>query len=162
MPYKDPEKRREYERQWRARNGAKSREIKRRFYHSNRENQVNRVKQYQAENREKVSAYSRETEYRGRKHGLARGEFEIMLEEQNGRCKLCGTPTPEGDLHIDHDHKTGLVRGLLCRPCNAGPGMFHDSPEELRRAIDYIERHNDRESCRTPGRASRGKGRLVR
>lgn len=161
MPYKDPEKRREYEREWRKKNGAKVREKARKFYHSNRENQVRRVKNYQERNKSTVLEYSRKTEYRGRKYGLARGEFEEMFAEQEGRCKLCGSPTDSADMHIDHDHRTGLVRGLLCRSCNAGLGMFHDNPEELRKAIAYIEKHYDRKSCRDARGGSRRESGLL-
>lgn len=52
-----------------------------------------------------------------RRYGITQEDYIKMWEEQDGKCKLCGKK-PEGYLDIDHDHKTGRVRGLLCRGCN--------------------------------------------
>lgn len=62
---------------------------------------------------------------------------------QNNRCAICGTPemyAPRGRLHLDHDHNTMIVRGLLCGNCNAGLGQFKDEPGRLRAAIKYLYR----------------------
>jgi formate dehydrogenase maturation protein FdhE len=61
-----------------------------------------------------------------------------LLEEQDGLCAICYGVVPAS--HIDHDHQTGQLRGLLCNSCNRGLGYFHDDPEALRAAADYIER----------------------
>ena len=45
------------------------------------------------------------------------------------------------DTHIDHDHKTGKIRSILCNKCNVGLGMFNDDTAVLRRAAKYIEKH---------------------
>lgn len=60
------------------------------------------------------------------------------LEKQKS-CAICGKP-PRARLQIDHNHKTGKYRGLLCDNCNIGLGHFKDSPELLRKAIDYLKR----------------------
>jgi len=52
-----------------------------------------------------------------------------------GTCEICGTETV---VTVDHDHRTGDIRGKLCRRCNSGLGFFRDSPERLRRAIEYL------------------------
>jgi hypothetical protein len=69
-------------------------------------------------------------------------DLDALLGEQNGKCAICGIllDGPKA-FQIDHDHATGKVRGALCPPCNIGLGAFHDSPEVLRSAIDYLERH---------------------
>lgn len=80
-----------------------------------------------------------------RKFGISAEEYMLLLDEQDGRCKIClRTPEEVGDkgcprLAVDHDHETGAVRGLLCRPCNAGLGHFQDSPELMASAINYLK-----------------------
>ena len=63
-----------------------------------------------------------------------------MVEEQEGKCFLCGS-FPSGKdskLHVDHNHTTGEIRKLLCRPCNVGIGMFKEDPALLLKVIQYI------------------------
>ena len=50
--------------------------------------------------------------------GVGDDEYEWMLAEQGGVCAICGSPPKSRRLHVDHDHKTGAVRGLLCFRCN--------------------------------------------
>lgn len=70
-----------------------------------------------------------------------------MVEVSGNRCSICGDPPdPNGKraasrLHVDHDHVTGKVRGLLCLSCNAGIGYFKDDITRLHAAVAYIERH---------------------
>lgn len=72
------------------------------------------------------------------------GVHDVLLAyaRQNCRCAICGIPEKECDkaLRIDHDHRTGKFRGLLCGPCNMALGNAKDSPNILREAADYIER----------------------
>lgn len=77
------------------------------------------------------------------KYGLTEATFDEMLERQGGGCGICGTQEPQGRgqrLHVDHDHKTGQVRGLLCTSCNNGLGRFHDDVDLLRAAVAYLQR----------------------
>ena len=60
-----------------------------------------------------------------------------MLADQDGKCAICTKPFP-GRIAIDHDHRTGRVRGLLCTSCNTGIGKLGDDPELLLRAISYL------------------------
>ena len=80
-----------------------------------------------------------------RKYGITIGEFEKLLEEQSFRCAICRTDDwgRHNKPHIDHDHKTGRVRGLLCSRCNMGLGMFLDNPARLSSAIAYLSHHTD-------------------
>lgn len=74
-------------------------------------------------------------------YGLEPGEYERLYAEQGGKCAICQRATGKTKrLAVDHDHETGLVRGLLCGPCNQLVGYFKNSPETFRRAADYLER----------------------
>lgn len=89
---------------------------------------------------------SRNAQYK-RYYGISLAEYGEMLLAQNGVCAICqkpeenkigGKPTP---LAVDHCHKKGGVRKLLCAKCNQGLGSFKDDPELLRRAAEYLELH---------------------
>ena len=73
-------------------------------------------------------------------YGISYSEYKIMLVCQNGACAICGT-TDTGkrkSFHVDHDHDTGMVRGLLCGNCNSGIGNLRDDIGLLKRAIEYL------------------------
>jgi hypothetical protein len=68
-------------------------------------------------------------------------DFERLLETQRGVCAICKKARPENrTLHVDHDHKTGRVRGLLCFRCNNALGDFEEKYELFQLAADYLER----------------------
>jgi len=72
-------------------------------------------------------------------YGLGPGEYETLFQAQRGRCAICGG-TRRQRLSVDHCHKTGIVRGLLCRMCNGRLlTSARDRPEVLRAAADYLE-----------------------
>jgi hypothetical protein len=76
-----------------------------------------------------------------RKYGVTFARYAELLKEQHGCCAICGRPEPPTRmLDVDHDHKTGQVRGLLCTSCNRVIGHTGDSPTILRSAADYLER----------------------
>jgi hypothetical protein len=72
-------------------------------------------------------------------YGLLKGEYEALFKAQDGRCAIC-RQTRSQRLSVDHDHKTGLVRGLCCRLCNGRLlTAARDKPEVLRSAAEYLE-----------------------
>lgn len=78
-----------------------------------------------------------------RKYGLTIEEYDEIMERQDGGCAICHATPEEGSgrwerLHVDHDHATERVRGILCHNCNSGLGHFKDDPELLRAAIHYL------------------------
>ena len=74
------------------------------------------------------------------KYGITEEIYEKILATQKGVCAICGNHQRYKRLAVDHSHKTGQVRGLLCENCNRGIGRFFDSPFRLRKAADYLDR----------------------
>ena len=74
-------------------------------------------------------------------YGITRRFVEMMTKDQDGKCALCGNPPDDKKktLQIDHCHKEGMVRGLLCINCNLGLGHFKHDPALLHAAIKYLE-----------------------
>lgn len=77
---------------------------------------------------------------RRQKFGLTPEQVEVMRVQQNGTCAGCQCALARANECIDHCHVTGKVRGLLCKACNIGLGMFKDQASTLRRMADYVER----------------------
>lgn len=77
------------------------------------------------------------------KYGITVEDYDRMQSDQNNLCLLCCRPNKNfwgNNLVIDHCHKTGKVRGLLCDKCNKGLGQFEDSIKVLQKAIKYLKR----------------------
>jgi Recombination endonuclease VII len=77
-----------------------------------------------------------------RQYGISAAEFDELIQSQGGGCAICRSPVGDGidrPLYVDHCHKSGRVRGLLCSSCNFGIGKFRDDVALLARAIDYLE-----------------------
>lgn len=107
-----------------------------------RDAQKVRRRAYVDNNREAVSDRNRRLKY-----GISGAETRAMLEAQSGGCAVCreairlvGEKSSPGLAHVDHDHATGQVRGLLCRGCNWAIGQMKDSPSRLRAAAAYLEK----------------------
>jgi Recombination endonuclease VII len=119
------------------------------WYRKNRKREIARVKAWQranpdrqkvwrAKNRDRLNKQLREIHLRN-KFGLTPDEYDRILETQGGVCALCESPpTPGISLHVDHDHGTGEIRGLLCVRCNNALGLFREDPDLLKRAARYI------------------------
>lgn len=83
-------------------------------------------------------------------YGISPADYDAMLTQQNRRCAICGKEpdtTPRNPqinrLHVDHDHATGKVRGLLCVKCNLGIGYFGESAPTMEKAMAYLRKHNE-------------------
>lgn len=138
-------KRREYMRSYRARNPDKVKQ-----WQSTSEGR-RKVKGPSPNRREYLRArYRDDPEYRAgqlartrknhllRRYGITAAEREALFDAQGRRCPICRTG--EGPWHVDHDHKTGLVRAVLCRACNVLLGAARENVSTLRAAIDYLQR----------------------
>lgn len=121
-----------YTREYKAEHPERASEIQsaatRRWYMKNRDAQLEKSR------RQRFDSY-----------GLTQDEYEALLAMQGGLCAICRHPETARhqsgqvrSLAVDHDHATGLVRGLLCTNCNHGLGKFKDDPELLRQAITYL------------------------
>lgn len=79
------------------------------------------------------------------KFGITKDHWQKMLTSQNGACAICRKIFDRSDnTHVDHDHQTGRVRGLLCRKCNFAVGLLSDDPGTFDRAAKYL-RDNQKE-----------------
>ena len=129
--------------QYKKNNKEKQKEWSRRWRESNREKCRGYTKRWKADNREK----SRKIDANARlkmAYGITTVEYELLLSKQSGCCAICGKSDTEYKrrLHVDHDHLTGNIRGLLCVRCNSGLGNFQENPLLLDKAKEYIREHS--------------------
>lgn len=76
-----------------------------------------------------------------RTYGISRDQYEALLVDQGGVCAICGQPErTTRRMAVDHDHKTGKIRGILCHGCNTGLGAMREKAEVMAAAIRYLER----------------------
>lgn len=123
---------------------------KRRQYEAKPELYQARQDRYREKNRQQVKASARKHALK-KKYGLTEEALLEKMARQGGRCPICGVELAGGthkpnSPHIDHNHATGRVRDVLCHRCNIGLGSFGEQPAALRRAAEYLERHNAFES----------------
>lgn len=117
---------------------------------------IARVKRWQQENAGRLNAYRREYNkrperkaseragYLRRKYGLTLEDYERMFEAQAGVRAICGEARPEErTLHVDHDHETGVIRGLLCFRCNQAIGSLQEDHDVFQAAADYLDRDEE-------------------
>lgn len=98
-----------------------------------------RTRDWRAKNPERDQQMRRLT--RTRRYGITPEIFDSILTDQNRKCALCCKAlTKPKDIHIDHCHETGAVRGILCFKCNRALGMFGDNEAGLVRALAYVRR----------------------
>jgi hypothetical protein len=78
------------------------------------------------------------------RYGITLLEKEQLIQSQNNCCAICKTTlSMNKNAHLDHSHNSGLVRGVLCQPCNIGLGGFKDNVEFLKNAIKYLEKYDN-------------------
>jgi hypothetical protein len=124
----------ERSRQWRKNNRKKHRDYSNQYYREHPEQVKAKTKEWNESNpekRQKISLKYNRSEKRRENllkvnYSLSLAEYNSILLKQNGVCKICGIAPNEKRLYVDHDHKTGKIRGLLCTKCNFGIGLFAD------------------------------------
>jgi hypothetical protein len=102
----------------------------------NRERYLENQRAYKEKNRARIQGENRERHLR-QTYGLTPEQYDAMNSAQNGLCAICSR-SEIGGLHIDHDHRTGSVRGLLCGRCNKAIGLFDDDPYRIQAAGIYL------------------------
>lgn len=164
------EQKREYDKQYRLKQGAERLRKKAEYYQktkpernrktkewaeANREKRRDYSKRYALKNKDRCAAATRAWYQKNREHALKMGrernlkrfygltmeQFNQILKSQKGKCLICKLKITAKTPHVDHCHKTGAVRGILCNNCNSGLGMFKDCKKRLLSAMEYLENH---------------------
>jgi hypothetical protein len=74
-----------------------------------------------------------------KRYGISPADYDRMLAAQDGRCAICGSqPSGGKNLHVDHCHGSGTVRGLLCSKCNTAIGLMDESADRMYAAVTYL------------------------
>jgi hypothetical protein len=102
-----------------------------------------RCKECQSYVKKEMASYYRDKhlEY---KYGITQQDYKNMLEEQNHKCGICGIDEKHAEnarLCVDHNHKTNVIRGLLCKKCNQAIGLLQDNADFCDAAGRYIRLH---------------------
>lgn len=105
-------------------------EKSRAYYHANKSECSRRAKEWRLKNPDSIKRA------RLKRYGITLEQYTDLVLKQEGLCKICGENKP---LDIDHNHETGLIRGLLCGCCNKGIGQLKDNIELLENAIKYLK-----------------------
>ena len=115
----------------------KEKAYKKDYYQKNKEKVSAQKKDYYQKNKNKKKGY-----YYKKKYGITLEQKMEMVINQNSNCLICGEPFLESkNTCVDHSHKTGKVRGILCRKCNAGLGQFKEDINIFRNALEYLEKN---------------------
>jgi len=115
--YKNPE----YMKEYRKKNRAQIAEYQKRWASSN----PDKIKKY------RLKYY----------YNISETEYDSLLEKSNFACELC--KSADRQLHVDHCHTTGKVRGILCFTCNLALGKLGDTTESITRVLRYLEKNNE-------------------
>jgi len=119
------------------RNKEKGRESQRRYIKRNRKKEKERSRQHYKDNPEYMRKYQIK-----RLYGLSYESWLEIWDKQNGKCVICEKPfVKPSEAYVDHIHKTGEIRGLLCVKCNFGIGYFDDDPGLLIKASKYLKKY---------------------
>jgi uncharacterized protein YpuA (DUF1002 family) len=125
----------------RIKNSAQKSEYDRKRYAEKADQIKQYQKKYKAENPDRKKQTQNKTHLKMR-YGLTPHDKQKMLDEQNNCCAICGVEFVDAKAtHVDHNHDTNKVRGILCRSCNIGLGHFKDSTEFLLEAIEYLKKY---------------------
>ncbi len=118
-------------------NKEQMKEYNKKYRSTNRKELNGRKKEWNLRNKDKIAAY-----HLKRRYGLSIEDYNSILKSQNNKCAGCGILSKDaqmGKLFVDHCHKNGNIRGLLCSKCNTALGLVNDNIEILTNLISYIK-----------------------
>ena len=153
MAFKNKKDEKKYKKQWIKDNPEKVKKSKRLYYLTHpeyRKKLVEDHKRYQKEQSKRLNEYNKQwarnnpekvraTQFKS-SYGLSYKDWLKLWEVQDGKCAICGKSFDSpSDANVDHNHKTGEIRGLLCKTCNLGLGCFYDNPKLTIKATEYLE-----------------------
>ena len=96
-------------------------------------------KQYHIDNKELLNERVRR-HHSMHRYGISQEEVAELIKKCHNQCQICGVSLLQfNPAHSDHDHSTVIVRGILCRCCNSGLGLFQDNPKILKKAMEYLQ-----------------------
>lgn len=147
MPYKDPQKAKERREKYKALHPDRHRAQQLAFAvrYRDRKNALHRERRSTPEGKRKDKDARLKANY-----GITHDHYDAMHLSQGGVCAICRKPedrTIRGvvvPLVVDHNHKTGIVRALLCHRCNASIGFLNENPDRMRAMAAYVEYHDRR------------------
>jgi len=105
--------------------------INKNYYQKHKQNILKNKKEYRTNNPEKCKEWVLKERY-----NISLKDYNKLLKNQNNKCKIC---LKKNKLVVDHDHKTGKVRGLLCNHCNTGIGFLKENLNILKNSIKYLQ-----------------------
>ena len=139
-----------YSKRWRAENIGKDKESQAKWGSKNidylREQWRKQAKSYREKDIETARKRNRESYSRHREeriiyqktkaYGITKEQYSKMLLDRNGKCDICQNIVAQ--LVVDHNHKTGAIRGMLCHTCNQAIGLFRENTLTIEKAIEYL------------------------
>jgi hypothetical protein len=128
----------EYKRGWYAENLERMHRVQADWRSKNKEKILGYAKKYREKNKAKYHNY-----HLVKKYGLTSADRDALLQSQNNGCAVCGSISPRNKYgwQVDHCHRTGKVRGVLCHGCNLALGGARESKTILEQLIKYLEKH---------------------
>lgn len=134
MPYKDPAKRLAWQKEYHLKNKAKRNQASREHYYNNRSAHHEKAKEWKRNNPEKYAVIMR------RYH--LKKSYGLTDEQVPKTCEICSSTEI---ICVDHSHKSGIIRGFLCRACNVVLGIVKEDSDRLRNLADYLDKHENKD-----------------
>ena len=143
---------RERQRKNYSKNKEHIRKIKNEYMKAHKDEYNEKARIKYSQNLSENQRYGKEYRERNKEHrkdialkynfGITLDDYHQLLDEQNGKCAICGIDQKDASkmFAVDHNHETGQIRGLLCLYCNRMLGDAKDNIESLRKAIEYLEK----------------------